>query len=809
MPDLQGLQEHPPGRRVVPERELGLPERNPGVRRTVHIADPDEDRQRRTELPDGLSVLLLRLAQLRDPAPDLRLPVRITQFGGEPEGGGQLPDRLGRFGAADPDGRDRAAGHRLAVDVAGVDERVQRGLEVPERRVRHAPLAVPGAQLDGAHPDAEPVADLVEQQVGAGPLLVRRIPVVAVQRDLAQVAQHDRLGPAVPAGPGAGQPDPVRLGPVVEPGPQIQVRPPGRGDPPGQVMQPVVRGRPHRRHHARPLGIAPLPRLGDRHPGPGAGRELGRGAVQHPEVLETQVVGGPADPVQRGGQHPGQVAHRLRPIGSIPRRHRVQPDQFVHPVPRLPPGHRAHIDQVRLDQPVQAAPDRRAGRRTGSDRVQRAGGELAEREVADQPVEPRLLGAERPVAEVGTGADRQLADAQLVQPLALVPQPAGQLGRAQVRPLGQPAGRDPDRQRQVAAGRDDLVGGGPVLVTVQRPVAGHPAEQLDRLGGVQQVEAETVRAGQVGEPGPAGDHQRGRTGARQQRQHLAGRADVVHDHQHPAAGQFRPQRGGPALGIGRHRGVRNVQTAQQVVQGSTRVARLGGTAHVQVDLPVRERVPDLVPEPHRERGLAGAGRAGDHRYRRPDRIVAADQLGQPLQLGGPAAEVRYVERQLARDLRPDRLGRGLPQRSRPGRPAGGPLFGSDAGQGQLRARLDSQFVGQGAERLVVGRPGVGGVARLEQRVDEPAPQPFVVRVLGEPVVQQHDGAGRVTVREPQVEQRVDQAAVLRLQPADRALPGRGQRQVLQRPAAPQVVRPGIDPGCLLGVPRVTQVTGLG
>lgn len=128
---------------------------------------------------------------------------------------------------------------------------------------------------------------------------------------------------------------------------------------------------------------------------------------------------------------------------------------------------------------------------------------------------------------------------------------------------------------------------------------------------------------------------------------------------------------------------------------------------------------------------------------------------------------------------------------------------------QFLAGLDVQLVRERLNSLGVRRSRLAGSARCQQGVDEPPPQLLVVRVLGEAAAQQYCGAAGVAMLQAEVQQGVHEPAVLRVEPRDRAFPGRGDREVVQRVAAPQAVRLGQHQHRLALVTGVAQVAALG
>ncbi len=164
----------------------------------------------------------------------------------------------------------------------------------------------------------------------------------------------------------------------------------------------------------------------------------------------------------------------------------VQADQVVELVAARPRG----FQQLRVDQPLQqrlAGRLRQVKQPTGAHHVQvwpvreaqqpeRRGGGLVDR-----------VGAvlERRQGHVEGGADLQPVNRQLVEPAGGVLEPPGELADRPGGAGGQPGAGDADRQRQVAAPPNNLLGRLGVRADPFR--AGELGEQLHRLVGRQQV----------------------------------------------------------------------------------------------------------------------------------------------------------------------------------------------------------------------------------------------------------------------------------------------------------------------------------
>ncbi|GAA5198305.1 hypothetical protein GCM10023322_71380 [Rugosimonospora acidiphila] len=89
------------------------------------------------------------------------------------------------------------------------------------------------------------------------------------------------------------------------------------------------------------------------------------------------------------------------------------------------------------------------------------------------------------------------------------------------------------------------------------------AEEFPRLRLGHHVEVDVPGAGQIGQPGPAGDQDGTARGPGQQRPDLGGSAGVVEQQQYPAAGQQAAETR-PALRlVGRHVARSDAEIAQQ------------------------------------------------------------------------------------------------------------------------------------------------------------------------------------------------------------------------------------------------------
>ncbi|MFE6502430.1 hypothetical protein [Kitasatospora sp. NPDC057738] len=202
---------------------------------------------------------------------------------------------------------------------------------------------------------------------------------------------------------------------------------------------------------------------------------------------------------------------------------------------------------------------------------------------------------------------------------------------------GQPGARDPDGERQQPAGGHDpggcgAVGAGPAG-------ADDPAEQVQGLGGGERRDGDAAHRGEAGQLAAGGDQYGARAEARQQLADHGLARGVVQDQQQPAPGE----RGAPEGGRpGRVAGAGLGGVVGALVGGESnspdgcdgrdgcgaRAAgedgefgehlgqRAGGAvlgAQPDQHPAVREAVGEQVAGVHGERGLAAAGRAGQHR----------------------------------------------------------------------------------------------------------------------------------------------------------------------------------------------------
>jgi hypothetical protein len=182
---------------------------------------------------------------------------------------------------------------------------------------------------------------------------------------------------------------------------------------------------------------------------------------------------------------------------------------------------------------------------------------------------------------------------------------------------------------------------------------------------------------------------------------------VVQHHQHPPVGQPGPVQGLALLHILGDRGPVHAQGPQEPDQHQSRRQRLlFGAAQVDVQLPVREPVTQLVGDMDGHGRLPDPGLAGHcrHHHRRPCPTVPGrgQQPAKPGHLIGAAGEVGHRRRQLARR---QPLGRRPRLRRRPSEPlrqeaagvleplTGGilepPAFGPTRPRASARSRTDS------------------------------------------------------------------------------------------------------------------------
>nr|WP_291414136.1 peptidase inhibitor family I36 protein [Actinophytocola sp.] len=157
-------------------------------------------------------------------------------------------------------------------------------------------------------------------------------------------------------------------------------------------------------------------------------------------------------------------------------------------------------------------------------------------------------------------------------------------------------------------------------------------------------------AGQLGEHRAAGDDRRAGPGGRLQPAHLVGVGGVVEDQQHPAVGQERPVERRPGVQAVGHGRAGDAERVQHLGQQHRGVAWFdGGAGEVEVDLAVGKVRGGPPRRVQRERRLADARAAGDHRHRRRRvRPPVGQQRGERVEGVLAAGEVGHVGGQLAR-----------------------------------------------------------------------------------------------------------------------------------------------------------------
>ncbi len=200
------------------------------------------------------------------------------------------------------------------------------------------------------------------------------------------------------------------------------------------------------------------------------------------------------------------------------------------------------------------------------------GGQIADvgaDEQAEQPERGLVGGRQCPVRPREHRAQIQVgvAEVERVQAPVLVLELLDQLGEPCARPIGDPRGRDAQRQRQASAPADEHHG---VLGLFRDTFpAGASFQQRDGVGAVEQSERQRMSAfpcAETVQPVPAGDECDAAGTARQQRPHVLGVPGVVqHDQQaafvQQAAVQtrFRVRTGRHGLGSDAQRGEEAVQ----------------------------------------------------------------------------------------------------------------------------------------------------------------------------------------------------------------------------------------------------------
>ncbi len=255
-----------------------------------------------------------------------------------------------------------------------------------------------------------------------------------------------------------------------------------------------------------------------------------------------------------------------------------------------------------------------------------------------------LLGRQVLVAHREGRPHRAVLHIEHVQPLGRVGEVAGQVLHEPVRAGHEPAGREPNRERQTGTrpehhGFRARLGSGPLRT--------HDAtEERRRLLLVEDAEGQPDCTVEPQERAATGDQDPAVSRTRQQWAHLGGVADVVQEDQHAPLGEQAPVLGSPLVRVDgdlfRSRAERPQEPREDIL-GSRR----HGVGAVQVDLQLTVRKPPehAVCDVQRQRRLAHAPTTADrrehHRCRGP-RGLLPQQSRQALCHSRSAGEVGQI-----------------------------------------------------------------------------------------------------------------------------------------------------------------------
>ncbi len=298
-----------------------------------------------------------------------------------------------------------------------------------------------------------------------------------------------------------------------------------------------------------------------------------------------------------------------------------------------------------------------------------------------------------------------------------------------------------------------------------------------------------MRGLEPGQRRPGGHQCRAGRRPRQQRPHLGLVDRVVQHDQDPPVRQQVAVEVDPVVHGGRNRPTGHAEPAQQPVQGGGGFdGLLLAATQVQVELPVRKRVPHDVRAVHSERSLAHSTGTRD----RPG-PAGPQPRREPLNLVGAAGEVAHGGGQ---------PGRPCLDRDRRGRP-GQNLHVQSA---ELGVGVDPELVGQHLARPPEHVECLGLLPGPVQRQHQLVPEPFAQRMLGDQRAQLVDDL----VVPPQLELGVvaplQHLPALLVQPLHVGLFHPQRRHLVQRGAPPQRGGLAQQPG--LGL-QVGRAAGLG
>lgn len=249
-------------------------------------------------------------------------------------------------------------------------------------------------------------------------------------------------------------------------------------------------------------------------------------------------------------------------------------------------------------------------------------GEVGRLEQPEQAERALLPVAQRAVAQRHAGSYLPAADGQLVEAPVLIGEQVDKPLHWPVWPGGEAGPGKADGERKARA--EPQHRRGRVLLGADPFWSGDAAEQLDRLPGREDVEADELGAVQPRQAGPARDqHPRSRS-ARQHRSDLLLRRGVVQHDEDPPSGKAGTPEGGPLVDLLGDAGTVGVQRAQEPLEHLRGMQRpRAQPAQVDVVLAVVEQLAHLVGHVDRQRRLADAGHARHRAHRDRDRLVAA------------------------------------------------------------------------------------------------------------------------------------------------------------------------------------------
>jgi hypothetical protein len=249
-------------------------------------------------------------------------------------------------------------------------------------------------------------------------------------------------------------------------------------------------------------------------------------------------------------------------------------------------------------------------------------GEIGRLEQPEQAEHALLPVAQRAVAQRHAGSYLPAADGELVEAPVLIGEQVDKPLHRPVWPGGKAGPGKADGKRKARA--EPQHRRGRVLLGADPFWSGDAAEQLDRLAGREDVEADELGAVQPRQAGPAGDQHPSARRARQHRSDLLLRRGVVQHDEDPPSGKAGTPEGGPLVYLLGDAGTVDVQRAQEPLEHLRGMQRpRAQPAQVDVVLAVVEQLAHLMGHVDRQRRLADAGHARHRAHRDRDRLIAA------------------------------------------------------------------------------------------------------------------------------------------------------------------------------------------